>query len=124
MTTYTTRPNKQWPGYVDVLADGQARMSSPAEKVQETIAYLQQSEARHWGEALARLEANDPRLVIADGHAYSIGSDNDNPRGFGGQRWIIRFHDGREVITHSLWHLGDIPASWRDRLPENAELSY
>ena len=41
--------------------------------------------------------------------------------GFGGNQFNIRFNDGREVITHNLWHQGEIPALWRDRLSNNAE---
>lgn len=41
--------------------------------------------------------------------------------GFGGGKWVVRFHDGREVVTHNLWHVGTIPPPFRDRLPDNAE---
>ena len=33
---------------------------------------------------------------------------------------MIRFTDGREVITHNLWHQGTIPKHFRARLPDNA----
>jgi len=123
MTTYTIQPHPWWPDtHVEILADGIPRCGTPIGSEQEMIAFLEQSSARHWGEVLKRQEALDPRLVIAAGHAYSIGSSDDNPRGFGGQRWSIKFHDGRLVSTCSLWHMGEVPSEWRERLPDNAVL--
>ena len=119
---YTTRPSAAWPGYTDILIDGVVRASTPRGQEAEMIAYLTESSQRHYQRIIERLAAIDPRLVIARGNAYSIGSSSDDPKGFGGSRWITRFHDGREVITDSLWHLGDIPAEWRNQLPDNADL--
>ena len=42
-------------------------------------------------------------------------------KGFGGQLWKIKFLDGREVECRNLWHQGEIPERFRDRLPDNAE---
>lgn len=124
MTTYTTRPSRHVAvtGYIDIFCDGEWRGSCPAERADETIAHMRDSAERHWTRAYERLQALDPNLVIAGGAAYSIGRDTDNPRGFGGQRWSIRFHDGREIVTVSLWHLGNVPCEWRDHLPDNARL--
>ena len=41
-------------------------------------------------------------------------------RGFGGQRFHIKFNDGREVITTNLWCNGSIPTNFQDVLPDNA----
>lgn len=72
----------------------------------------------HWLEAVTR----QSQLVIADGHAYQVGSDTDSPRGFGGVRWRIEWSDGRKANTCSLWHLGRIPARFAPLLPTNATL--
>jgi len=63
---------------------------------------------------------SDP--VVISGQAYTIGPE-DAPaclRGFGGSRYRIRFHDGREVVTTNLWCRGDVPPGWRQELPDNA----
>lgn len=121
MPIFTTRPSTIWEGYTDILEDGHVSMSCPAARADENIAYLKESHERHWGGIAAR---TDDRLVIADdGHAYSIGTEHDYPKGFGGQRWRIRFLDGRLVYTTSLWHMGEVPAEYKERLPVNATLT-
>lgn len=42
--------------------------------------------------------------------------------GMGGQSVIIRFNDGRVVITNDLWHQGRIPKQFENALPNNAEM--
>lgn len=119
MTTYTTRTSTVWKGYTDILRNGQVAMSCPSDRVEENIAYLKQSAHDHWNRIANR---TDDRLVIAGGCAYSIGSEHDNPKGFGGRPWKIWFLDGRTRITTSLWHLGEIPDEWRETLKDNAIL--
>jgi hypothetical protein len=138
MTTYTTKPDPVWPDTHTAIYKGNRRIASaPHDKVQERIDHHERITQEHWSEIATR---TDDRLVIANGTAYSIGSPDDNPRGFGGSVWLIRFHDGRDVRCNSLWCLGDIPADWRDvrcnslwclgdipadwrdRLPDNATL--
>ena len=65
----------------------------------------------------------DGRRVIVYGHHYKIGSEAPSyNRGFGGQKFTIRFLvDGETIVTTNLWHQGAIPAHFRDRLPDNAE---
>lgn len=120
--TYTTRPSTTWDGYVDILKDGQLHATAPENRVDEMIAHSVESTRSHFQAIVDRKLAGDERLVIAGGCAYSIGSSGDYPRGFGGQPWFIHFHDGRSVTTVSLWHFGDIPAEWREQLPDNATL--
>lgn len=116
---YTTQPSTIWPNYIDILEDGQQRMSVPVGREQEAIAEMVASQQRHWNAITAR---HDDRLVIAQGSAYSIGSPHDDPKGFGGARWPIRFFDGRVIICDSLWHMGEVPPAWREQLPDNATL--
>lgn len=72
-----------------------------------------------------RARAIDELAVVADGHCYALG-EHCAPawdfRGFGGRRWLIRFHDGRELCTQNLWHNGEVPAAYRNALPDNATL--
>lgn len=44
--------------------------------------------------------------------------------GFSGQRFVIEFHDGRRVESTNLWHQGEIPERFRDRLPDNASFAH
>lgn len=70
---------------------------------------------------------DDPKTVRVGGRHYRIEPDLPRGRahcaGFGGARWHIRFHDGREVISRNLWTQGAIPEHFRDRLPDNAEFA-
>jgi len=70
----------------------------------------------------------DPTHAIINGEHYVIGQEpNAEARrhdgfmlGFGGREHVIRFHDGRRVVTHNLWFQGTIPELWRAELPDNA----
>jgi len=41
-------------------------------------------------------------------------------RGFGGKEFKITFKDGREMTCNNLWHRGEIPERFLERLPDNA----
>ena len=65
------------------------------------------------------------RSVIVDGTAYLIGEEPEDGKGgwgsgFGGNEFVIKFHDGREVVSHNLWCQGDIADNYADKLPDNA----
>jgi hypothetical protein len=115
MTNYTTRPSAMWPDYITILADGSPRMSVRPERVEAAIEEIKAHSLSFWTERI-----NETGLVVAAGRAYSIGSEHDDPKGFGGVKWCIRFFDGRVVTTTSLWGRGDVPAEFRDQLPDNA----
>jgi len=61
-------------------------------------------------------------IARINGEQYCIGNENrSNPfRGFGGRKFIIKFFDGREVISTNLWYNGKIPESHIELLPDNA----
>lgn len=67
----------------------------------------------------------DPTHLVVNGYHYVI--TPDKPKGYsgflghGGAEFVIRFHDGREVVSHNLWAQGSVPQRFRDRLPNNAE---
>lgn len=67
-----------------------------------------------------------PDVAIIDGTMYTIGDENDpSPfRGFGGDKFVIHFKDGREVITTNLWCGGDISEHWRPQFPDNADFDW
>lgn len=70
------------------------------------------------------LEADKTRkwAVINGGH-YVLESHTDGYfKGFGGQKFIIRFFDGHIEECDNLWHQGEIPEGyWREQFPDNAE---
>lgn len=77
-----------------------------------------------WDEWVERADrGDDDKIVRVDGNHYHIGDEMSSSlfRGFGGRKFVIRFHDGREVTSTNLWGQGDIPAHFRKRLPDNAE---
>jgi hypothetical protein len=61
--------------------------------------------------------------IVINGNHYRFGSSNvkSNANGFGGVNFRIRLHDTGEIIeTCDLWHQGEIPAEFRQLLPNNA----
>lgn len=67
---------------------------------------------------------DDPKIARIGGQHYVVnpwkGGDT-RWNGFGGRVSEIEFNDGRTVKTNDLWTQGSIPATWRDRLPDNAK---
>ena len=68
----------------------------------------------------------NPDVAIIDGTLYTIGDeDSKDPfRGFGGDKFVIHFKDGREVTTTNLWCGGDISEHWKPQFPNNADFDW
>ncbi len=66
-------------------------------------------------------EQTHPKTII-NGCAYDIGSSKTPSRhnGFCGDWFRIQYHTGEIVDTCDLWHRGDIPEAFKERLPDNA----
>lgn len=68
--------------------------------------------------------ADDPNTARIAGQHYIIGPKRPGvPKaycGFAGNPFCILFYDGRRVETTNLWHQGDIPERFKERLPNNA----
>lgn len=68
---------------------------------------------------------DDQKTARIDGVHYRVGPENapygEWFRGFSGRKFIIKFHDGRKVVTTNLWCQGHIPMKMREQLPDNAE---
>lgn len=62
--------------------------------------------------------------VTQDATLEAIAKSWDTPKrqglGMGGDKMLIRFHDGRVVTTNDLWHQGDIPQRFAHLMPDNA----
>ena len=66
-----------------------------------------------------------PDIAIIDGTFYSIGDeDAEGSRGFGGDKFVINFKDGRKVTTTNLWCGGNISEFWKPRFPNNADFDW
>jgi len=65
----------------------------------------------------------DDRTVVINGKAYTIGREDapDWDKGFGGALHRIKYYFGLEVETTNLSYRGEVPAEFRDQLPDNAE---
>ena len=77
-----------------------------------------------WRERLPLV--GNPDVAIIDGTFYTIGDENDpSPfRGFGGDKFVIKFKDGREVTTTNLWCGGNISDAWKSQFPDNADFDW
>lgn len=95
---------------------------------QDDHAFVREARARslcfscmHWADLAAA--ADQSRHVRVRGVHYKIGEERHGGQrvsGYGGDRFVVRFLDGREVATTNLWCQGTIPWHWQDRLPDNA----
>ena len=66
-----------------------------------------------------------PDVAIIDGTFYTIADENaPGSRGFGGDKFVINFKDGRKVITTNLWCGGEISEHWRPQFPDNANFDW
>ena len=77
-----------------------------------------------WRERLPLV--GNPNTAIIDGTMYTIG-DEDDPsplRGFGGDKFVINFKDGRKVVTTNLWCGGTISEHWKPYFPDNADFDW
>ena len=72
---------------------------------------------------LVKLTANnDKNRMIINHSSYHVVPDNNGfSKGFGGREFKIkRFDNPNVIVTHNLWHQGEIPKIWRDEIPDNA----
>lgn len=78
----------------------------------------------HWRDWLEK-DKTDPDSIVVQGHHYHIGEepkkDTDKWKlGFGGSEHRIIRNTGKLVISHNLWHQGEITEYWRQFFPDNA----
>ncbi len=68
----------------------------------------------------ARITQDDTLTSIAQ--RFAAKTTKKQGLGMSGAVVIIRFNDGRTVITNDLWHQGTVPETFKQVLPNNAEL--
>lgn len=76
----------------------------------------------HWKGHFEKDKSRDNVAIVGGSH-YMWAPDDPSDRrwsGHGGAEFIIKFHDGRIVTTHNLWHQGRISEHWIDKFPDNA----
>ena len=83
---------------------------------------------KFWSDQLAYdKEQSNHTVAIINGHHYVIGPEDDTKkcaRGFGGDKFVIRFFDGTEVTTTNLWYQGQIPNEFAELFPNNADFDW
>jgi len=76
----------------------------------------------YWDNLATKMVDNkNHEYAIINQKVYQIGSENDEPRGFGGQSWTIQFNDGVIINTNSLWYRGELPGRLRHDFKDNAK---
>jgi hypothetical protein len=76
----------------------------------------------HWRQKVERYSNKDQ--VVIDGDCYYIKPNKDPDcgfSGFGGQLFHIKKDNGEIIHTNNMWHNGEIPSHFRDRLKDNAK---
>ena len=73
------------------------------------------------GEVVAELGGIRRRFWLSPARA-AVSRDPAWMLGSGGHRWIIRFTDGRDVVTNDLMGSGPVPAQFHHLFPVNATL--
>lgn len=77
----------------------------------------------HFREQAEKLKTDVNKFVI-NNHVYTVYPDAPNApfKGFGGREFKIRpFGSNDILVTHNLWSQGEVPAVWRNELPDTAE---
>jgi hypothetical protein len=78
----------------------------------EKHAWAQNGDLTPRGEPVVRINGNH--------YIFSGEGETGNFRGHGGREMTALMHDGRVLTSRNVWHQGDIPERWRERLPDNA----
>lgn len=83
---------------------------------------FQQENHMCWSCAFWTKKTVSPSALIIDGNLYSVGSEKERWKGFGGRKFHYkRWSDNIERETTNLWHGGEIPKHFRQKYPDNAE---
>lgn len=75
---------------------------------------------QHWADLA--MNKDNQEVVRYKGQHYIVGEQEADYKGMGGQKFIIKFDDGRTIETDNLWHQGNIPESWLEILSNNATI--
>ena len=79
-----------------------------------------------WLEIAKEIKEDPKARVVVDGSCYyskremPIDNNKYTFHGFDGRIFKIRYNEGETVTTKNLWHNGEIPDNWKDKIPNNA----
>lgn len=74
-----------------------------------------------WDDLTNRLSTDKfHEYAIINHKVYLIGSESDDPKGFGGKYYSIQFNDGTIRNTTSLWFKGNLPSNLEKDFQDNA----
>lgn len=74
----------------------------------------------YWTQRIER--QNSLTQAVIKGVVYQIAKEQEvGFRGFDGEKFIIKFKDGRLIHTTNLWYNGKPPSRFKDKLLDNAE---
>lgn len=70
-----------------------------------------------------KIESPDPNREIIDGQHYVFypGPNSAYFQGFGGRTFYAIRNNGELITSNNVWHQGDIPSWFRDKLPDTAK---
>lgn len=80
-----------------------------------------------WNKRLEKDKTLPPHTAcMIDGTHYIVADENEKSsfRGFGGNKFVIKFNDGTEVTTTNLWCQGEPKGYWKEKFPNNANFDY
>lgn len=92
------------------------------------VAFQRCAECHYWH--VAYLMKENQHMIRINGVQYYIGEESAKDKGFRGQRFQFRYLDkltylpdsARPIlISTNLNYCGEVPAHFKDRLPDNAE---
>jgi len=98
--------------------------STYAQKIMQELEKLDLCfSCKHWFDWCNR-DKTDTNSVVINGNHYHISQDavrgDMSFSGFSGREFTIKFNDGRTIVTHNMWHQGDIPDIFLKDFPDNA----
>ena len=74
----------------------------------------------YWLNKIEQVKILPSKNPIINGNAYYVGTESAYEKGFGGQKFQIKFNSGETITTTNLSHNGIIPFKFRTQLPDNA----
>lgn len=68
-----------------------------------------------------KIVAKKDKYIRIRGRCYYIDEKYHTSKGSKGEKFTIKFFDGKKVTTTDLWHCGKIPDEFKEELCNNAE---
>ena len=69
----------------------------------------------------SKIVAKKDNYIRIRGRCYHIDEKYNASKGRQGDKYTIKFFNGKKITTTDLWHCGKIPDEFKDELCNNAE---